>query len=157
MNQKFNMKQFIVYDVETGEIQKTGVCSEYDFNLQATNNQSVIEGFSNSNIAYVLNGNLIEYTTEQRIKKANKPLYECQWSNEIFEWIDKRTEKQKYDEANSSVKALRNQLLAESDWTQIPDVPLTNKQDWAVYRQALRDIPEQSGYPFNINWPVKPE
>lgn len=52
----------------------------------------------------------------------------------------------------------RNALLAESDWTQLSDVPLTSEQKslWAAYRQQLRDITEQSGFPANINWPVKP-
>ncbi len=54
--------------------------------------------------------------------------------------------------------ARRNTLLAESDWTQLPDVPLTAEQrtEWATYRQALRDITEQPGFPDSINWPVKP-
>lgn len=52
----------------------------------------------------------------------------------------------------------RNHLLANSDWTQLPDVPLTAEQKaaWATYRQALRDVPAQAGFPENINWPVIP-
>jgi hypothetical protein len=151
------MKQFIVYNLQTGEIQKTGICSEHDFYLQAQDGESVIEGLAIANFGYVLNGNLIAYTTEQQQRKANKPEYDCEWSNEIFDWIDVRTNQQKYDEASGVIKITRNELLVESDWTQLPDVILANKQDWAVYRQALRDIPQQSGYPFNIIWPVKPE
>jgi hypothetical protein len=53
----------------------------------------------------------------------------------------------------------RNRELTRSDWTQLPDVPLNESQVnfWREYRQELRDITEQSGYPENINWPVKPE
>jgi hypothetical protein len=53
----------------------------------------------------------------------------------------------------------RNLLLSESDWTQIPNNPLTEQkqQEWAVYRQELRDITSQSGYPLNVVWPTKPE
>jgi hypothetical protein len=53
----------------------------------------------------------------------------------------------------------RNRELTRSDWTQLPDVPLNESQVnfWREYRQELRDITEQSGYPRNINWPVKPE
>jgi hypothetical protein len=52
----------------------------------------------------------------------------------------------------------RNDLLYASDWTQIPNNPLTPEQQtaWATYRQELRDIPEQSGYPYNVIWPVAP-
>lgn len=58
-----------------------------------------------------------------------------------------------------NVKNTRNNLLQQSDWTQIPNCPLTDakQQEWAIYRQELRDISSQSGYPFNVIWPVKPE
>jgi len=51
----------------------------------------------------------------------------------------------------------RNRLLASSDWTQLPDVPQTLKDKWATYRQALRDITAQSGFPRSIIWPTQPE
>jgi hypothetical protein len=53
----------------------------------------------------------------------------------------------------------RNRLLAESDWTQLADVPLSaeKKTEWAVYRQALRDVPQQTGFPQTIQWPASPE
>lgn len=57
------------------------------------------------------------------------------------------------------IKTQRKQLLLDSDWTQIPNGPLTTEQqaDWATYRQELRDIPSQSGYPFNVIWPTPPQ
>lgn len=57
------------------------------------------------------------------------------------------------------VRAARNSLLDLCDWTQLPDAPLTDgeKQEWAEYRQALRDVPEQTGFPFDIAWPLVPE
>lgn len=57
----------------------------------------------------------------------------------------------------SVVRIERNQLIANTDWTQLPDAALTNTQtaEWASYRQALRDITTQSD-PFNIEWPVSP-
>ena len=50
----------------------------------------------------------------------------------------------------------RDRLLADSDWTQVADAPV-DQAAWATYRQALRDVPEQAGFPDNINWPTKPE
>jgi hypothetical protein len=50
----------------------------------------------------------------------------------------------------------RNQLLTESDWTQAADVPQALKDVWAPYRQALRDVPQQAGFPTDIVWPTKP-
>lgn len=50
----------------------------------------------------------------------------------------------------------RNKLLLESDWTQLPDVPQATKDSWATYRQALRDIATQEGFPQSVTWPTKP-
>lgn len=52
------------------------------------------------------------------------------------------------------VRLQRNKLLADSDWTQLPDSPLTvlDKADWSTYRQQLRDVTLQSD-PFAIVWP----
>lgn len=55
----------------------------------------------------------------------------------------------------TAIRAKRNQLLLESDWTQIPDVPL-DKEAWGLYRQALRDITTQEGFPQNVTFPDKP-
>ena len=56
----------------------------------------------------------------------------------------------------SNVRAERDQKLVDTDWTQVADVPV-NKTAWATYRQALRDISKQSGFPWNITWPAEPE
>ena len=64
---------------------------------------------------------------------------------------------QKDSQRWNSIRGDRNQRLADSDWTQLPDAPLTNTEtaNWGSYRQALRDITNQSD-PFNIQWPVLP-
>lgn len=51
------------------------------------------------------------------------------------------------------------QMLKDSDWTMLPDVPMTNatKTAWIEYRKALREIKLQTGFPNNINWPSIPE
>ncbi len=54
------------------------------------------------------------------------------------------------------IRQRRNELLKESDWTQVADVPV-DKVAWAVYRQALRDITAQNGFPWNVQWPTQPE
>lgn len=51
----------------------------------------------------------------------------------------------------------RNALLAESDWTQLPDVPALKQSDWATYREALRNLPQSLGFPWSMEWPIKPE
>lgn len=54
------------------------------------------------------------------------------------------------------VRAQRNGLLQVSDWTQLQDVPIANRSAWATYRQALRDVPAQEGFPENVTWPTPP-
>ena len=53
------------------------------------------------------------------------------------------------------VRQARDKLLAMSDWTQAPDSPV-DQAAWAAYRQALRDIPQQAGFPRDVAWPEKP-
>ena len=59
------------------------------------------------------------------------------------------------DSLAASIRTQRNQLLTASDWTQVPDAPV-DQAAWAVYRQALRDITTQEGFPEAVTWPVKP-
>lgn len=66
-------------------------------------------------------------------------------------WVDTKTVADTWRD----VRAMRAQLLRGSDWTQLPDVPLPTKEQWAVYRQALRDVPNQPD-PYNIVWPTPP-
>ena len=67
------------------------------------------------------------------------------------QWIDPRAPETEWP----LVRAKRDRLIAATDWTQLPDVPLATKEMWANYRQALRDVTLQAD-PFNIVWPVAP-
>lgn len=58
------------------------------------------------------------------------------------------------DKANA-VREQRDTLLTQTDWTQVADAPV-DKAAWATYRQALRDLPQQDGFPVMIVWPTKP-
>ena len=58
-------------------------------------------------------------------------------------------------EMAEKVRKDRNQRLAESDWTQLADAP-GDKAAWATYRQELRDISTQAGFPWEVTWPVQP-
>ena len=55
-------------------------------------------------------------------------------------------------------RAQRDKLLADTDWTQVLDAPIDaeTREAYRVYRQALRDIPEQEGFPAAITWPELP-
>jgi hypothetical protein len=53
------------------------------------------------------------------------------------------------------IREKRNSKLSKCDWTQVADAPV-DKTAWATYRQALRDITTQSGFPWEITWPTQP-
>ena len=52
------------------------------------------------------------------------------------------------------VRQERDQLIAETDWWSASDLTMTAEQ--TAYRQALRDVPAQAGFPANVTWPTKP-
>lgn len=54
-----------------------------------------------------------------------------------------------------AVRKQRNDKLAACDWTQVEDAPV-DKAAWATYRQALRDVTSQAGFPWTVNWPEAP-
>ena len=58
-------------------------------------------------------------------------------------------------EQAKSIRNSRTEKLKDSDWTQIAD-STADKAVWATYRQALRDVPTQAGFPWTITWPESP-
>tara|TARA_R100001443_G_scaffold93304_1_gene99885 strand:- start:975 stop:1433 length:459 start_codon:yes stop_codon:yes gene_type:complete len=94
----------------------------------------------------------------QKLNELNPELIDGDWTQK-FEVASLTT-----DEINNQksiiladVRLTRDELLKESDWTQVTDSPLSNtkKTEWATYRQSLRDVPSQSDV-YNITWPAKP-
>jgi hypothetical protein len=61
------------------------------------------------------------------------------------------TNEQKWEQ----IRLWRNAQLSETDWTQLPDSPV-DKNAWAEYRQALRDLPEQGGEADKVDLPTQP-
>ncbi|UYU33238.1 tail fiber assembly protein [Siccibacter colletis] len=53
------------------------------------------------------------------------------------------------------IRAERDRRIAECDWAMMPDAP-TDKEAWAAYRQALRDVPQQHTFPLDPVWPSAP-
>lgn len=60
------------------------------------------------------------------------------------------------DELEAAARSKRNALLASSDWTQVPDAPV-DQAAWATYRQALRDLPQNTTDPREVVWPTPPQ
>lgn len=63
-----------------------------------------------------------------------------------------------YARTAKTVRAIRDKLLADSDYMMLTDVEKTTaeRNAWKTYRQALRDIPEQEGFPYDVVYPVMP-
>jgi len=59
------------------------------------------------------------------------------------------------DQAEDAVRNKRDLLLSDTDWMALSDNTVTPA--WASYRQALRDVTAQEGFPFSVDWPAKPE
>ena len=59
------------------------------------------------------------------------------------------------DQAENYVREKRNHLLSETDWMALSDVVMT--EQWATYRQQLRDVTSQQSFPYDVVWPTKPE
>lgn len=53
------------------------------------------------------------------------------------------------------VRGQRGNLLSRCDWTQVLDAQV-DRAAWAEYRQQLRDVPDQPGFPFSVVWPQEP-
>ncbi len=111
-------------------------CSEHDIEQNRNGNNYTIDSFEGYEIAEL---------------KVVNGLIQLKSSSEIST--------QKDADNLELIRSKRNSLLSESDWTQVPDNPLTDaqRQDWAAYRQDLRDITKTYTDPLTIVWPDKPE
>ena len=77
-----------------------------------------------------------------------------QWVNEVIP-VEPEPEEPEPAPKDVLVRSERDMLLAACDWTQVSDAPV-DRTAWAAYRQALRDVPAQAGFPDDVTWPTKP-
>jgi hypothetical protein len=114
-----------------------------------------------ANYAIIENGKVVNLVVAEADYAATQGWVACPdggigWDYINGQFVDNRP---KPDAATltANARALRDALLAQTDWTQAADVPQATKDKWAPYRQALRDVPQQPGFFENIQWPAKPE
>lgn len=78
----------------------------------------------------------------------------------VEKWLETPATEEQIQERTTAcandARQKRNRLLAECDWTQLPDVEGETNVGWVTYRQALRHVPEQVDFPWNITWPNIP-
>ena len=97
-----------------------------------------------------------DQATHNAIRSTTPILRDGVWA---IEWtvVPKTSEElaQQTTAKASEMRSQRNVRLANCDWTQLPDSTV-DKAAWATYRQALRDITTQAGFPWTITWPETP-
>ena len=101
---------------------------------------------------------IIRYATEEDVTdpitgevnsdEIGQPIYGNEWE------IGFTVENKSQEEAERNVRNHRDMLISETDWRFRSD--MTPSQEWIDYCQALRDIPQQEGFPYSVTWPTKP-
>jgi len=88
-------------------------------------------------------------TGEVNADQVGQPLYGSEWE------VAHTVQNMEQSVAEANVRSKRDGLLSETDWMALSDVTMSDTI--TAYRQALRDIPSQAGFPTNVTWPTKPE
>ena len=133
---------YTIYSELTGQILR--IVQTNDIQSQLQDGEIYLDGSIDDLNYYIANGQAVAI-----------PVQPDQYS--VFDFETKQWVQQE-NLAIADVLRKRQRILYASDWTQIPNGPLTveQQQAWAEYRQQLRDITTQSGYPFNVVWPTPP-
>ena len=130
------MIDYIIYNTSSGEILKViRVLSEDLASANTPSGYSYLEGTADISTQKISSGLIVSKSSSE----------ETTFNNEVL---------------SRDAERKRNNLLLNSDYLQTVDVNLSlsdsARSNWQNYRQALRDVPAQAGYPSNITWPTKP-
>lgn len=105
-----------------------------------------------------------DFHPRPEVQKYQKATEVTPVKNKFGVWLQtwsvvEMTNEEKTEADTNKAKEVRNERnwkLTQSDWTQLADSNV-DKTAWATYRQALRDVPSQTGFPWEVTWPTKPE
>ena len=127
------------------------------------------EGGYQFRLHYLVYDPTYELTWHHRVSEENPALYDWNGMIPLYKYeggfVKRRTEEEieadrevLMQPTEAEVRARRDKLLAETDWTQVLDAPISaeSRDAFRVYRQALRDITEQEGFPAAVVWPELP-
>jgi len=136
------MRHLIYYDADGSITRATGLLDGMEPQPEPGERFLLADVYRSFDNHYVAGGVLRE--------RPPQPSQSHQWDWPTKTWVR--------DDALAAQQARqqRDALLAACDWTQLPDAPLTTRAAWAEYRQALRDVPTQPGFPEEILWPSPP-
>jgi len=119
-----------IYDTSSGKILRRAMIAPQMVDANISEGEGWIEGFYDPAIFVVKNGQA------QGVESAELEAAEVSQA-----WI--------------ALRMARDSRLAASDWTQAPDAPV-DREAWATYRQALRDLPANTTDPRDVAWPEEP-
>lgn len=91
-------------------------------------------------------------------RRRQPPHVGAVWDALAMGWVDQRSQTDRDAELGAAARQTRDRLLAACDWTQAVDVPFSAaaRAVWVAYRQALRDVTAQPGFPLQVLWPTAP-
>ena len=141
-------------------IRDTGaVVQEYGFRLLYPHtsfpplNAEILDAF---NADFLLQGVIPAYGRYQTLVESGVEQIEGKWYTKYSVTdMDANAITAKDTQQAEAVRATRNDKLKASDWTQVLDAPV-DQAAWAAYRQALRDVTAQPGFPWDTQWPTQP-
>ena len=139
--------KFAIYQLTDGQIMSTATCqSREQLKPQITPGvHAVLE------VSAEVSGHTHRMEQGRAVPLTPPPSSAHVFDHATQDWVDPRS----LSELWALVRSQRDHRLSLCDWTQLPDVSLATKTAWATYRQALRDITQQSD-PFEIVWPARP-
>lgn len=121
-----------------------------------TDAQRNVWGTIDVNVTIADTGEVIPFTVDpQDSEEYGRALWD-QINTSYLHLVAPLPDAQRDTELAEMAREDRNRRLKQTDWTQAPDVPEATRTAWLSYRQALRDVPTQSGFPAEITWPTPP-
>lgn len=139
---------FITYN-DLGKILSKQQCTSSDFTVDG-NHIELDDSYWHDDALF---NSRVDLTSKTLVELPPKPAEGYDFDYVTLEW------KPNIDQLKANAMATRLALLQQSDWTDTASAVtrLPNYQQWQDYRQALRDVTQQSGYPLNIIWPEQPQ
>lgn len=143
-----------------------GIVRKYPYGVEELRKDNPTTSFPNNiDVDTLADWNVLS-VTPQNPPAFNHALQSCGRINPTLvsgKWVETwavsdigvAQQEQRNIEKSAEVRAGRNNKLNASDWTQVADAPV-DQAAWATYRQDLRDVTAQAGFPWTITWPDVP-
>ena len=154
---QFHKGKIMYARIENNQIAEWPIVNIYQRLPQVSFSEPINHANLPDGFVYVGPATVPEYdSATQRLALEAPAMVNGSWQ-QVYSVVDLSAEQlqSNADSAASAARSTRDAKIAASDWTQVADAPV-DQAAWATYRQALRDIPLQSGFPTDIQWPTAP-